>query len=61
MISLSALLCGCSSGSDGVVKAAAVAAFIVLFLGTSVFTALITYRLKRKKSSSDDASPHEKE
>ena len=61
MISLSVFLCGCSSGSDGVLKILGVIGFIVLFLGTSLCTALITFKLKRKKNNSDTASSHEKE
>lgn len=61
MISAAALFCSCSSGSDGAVKVIAVAAFIVLFLGTSVCTAFITYKLKRKKNDSDTASSQKKE
>lgn len=56
MISLSAFLCGCSSGYDGALKILAVIGFIVLFLGTSVCTALITYKHKRQKNNSETAS-----
>ena len=60
MISLSVFLCGCSSGSGGVLKILGVIGFIVLFLGTSLCTALITFKLKRKKNNSDTASSKEK-
>ena len=48
-ILVSVLCCGCSSESEGAVKIAAVIVFVVLFLGTSLISAMLTYRIKRKK------------
>ena len=61
IFSLSALLCGCSTDSDKAVKAAAIIIFIALFLGTSLFTAMMTYRIKRKNKISESDQTHEKE
>lgn len=58
---ISFLCCGCSSDSEEAIKTASVIVFIVLFLGTSLFSAKLTYRMRRKNYKSDKDFNREKE
>lgn len=60
-ILVSVLCCGCSSDSEGAIKLVFVIGFVVLFIGTSLISAMLTYRIKRKKYKSDNDTNREKE
>lgn len=52
IITLTAVICcSCSAKNEGTSKAAATAVFIVLFIGASLCSAVLTFRLMRKKNN----------
>ncbi len=54
-------LCSCSSGTEGSSKAVTTIIFIVLFLGASLCSAFLTFKLKRKKNMEESNEQDNKE
>lgn len=55
-------LCACSSGKEGASKALTAVLLIVLFIGTSLITAFLTYKSKTGagKDNKQTEIPHDK-
>ncbi len=54
MMLMTVMLCSCSSESGRTSKIATTVIFIVLFLGASLCSAVLTFKLRRKKNANSN-------
>jgi len=54
MTLMTVMLCSCSAGNEGTSKAVTTVIFIALFLGASLCSAVLTFKLKRKKNNDSE-------